>query len=72
MHCDKQYITMAIIIGIIHPQFVSSDEFEEDVELYAAAGRDDGRDEYEEDEEDEEHDESDKSINWDKIKDVFD
>ena len=36
----------------MHPQFVSSDEFEEDVELYAAAGRDDGRDEYEEDEED--------------------
>ena len=40
-----QNIIMAIIIAIIHPQFVSSDEFEEDVELYAAAGRDDGRDE---------------------------
>lgn len=51
-----QNIIMAIIITIIHPQFVSSDEFEEDVELYAAAGRDDGRDEYEEDEEDEEYD----------------
>ena len=41
-------IIMAIIIAITHPQFVSSDEFEEDVELYAAAGRDDGRDEDEE------------------------
>ena len=51
-----QNIIMAIIIAIIHPQFVSSDEFEEDVELYAAAGRDAGRDEYEEDEEDEEYD----------------
>ena len=51
-----QNIIMAIIIAIIHPQFVSSEEFDEDVELYAAAGRDDGRDEYEEDEEDEEYD----------------
>ena len=51
-----QNIIMAIIIAIIHPQFVSSDEFEEDVELYAAAGREEGRDEYEEDEEDEEYD----------------
>ena len=40
-----QNIIMAIIIAIIHPQFVSSDEFEEDVELFAAAGRGDGRDE---------------------------
>ena len=51
-----QNIIIAIIIPIMHPQFVSSEEFDEDVELYAAAGRDDGRDEYEEDEEDEEDD----------------
>ena len=44
---------MNITIAIIHPQFVpsESDELEEDVELYAAAGRDD--EPYEDEEDDE-------------------
>ena len=44
-----QNIIIAIIIPIMHPQFVSSEELEEDVELSAAAGRDAGRYEDEED-----------------------